>query len=90
MSVTRIVIRKPVVPHLTALAERWGYEDIGEVVNLLVANAALSAKGECPAVSIGITSPQALPVFQSEAKPVEAKTEAVSDFGIDLGSYSLG
>lgn len=89
MSVTRIVIRKPIVPHLAALAERWGYDDIGEVANLLIANAALSAKGECPVASIGVTSPQNLLVSQTEAKPIEAKSEAVSDFGIDLGSYSL-
>lgn len=91
MAVTRIVIRKPVVPHLEALAKRWGYQDVGEVVNLLIANAALSIKGECPIASIGTASPQLTLSTQPEAQRQNTiEKEAANDFGIDLSAYSIG
>lgn len=91
MTVTRVVIRKPIVPHLEALAARWGYEDLGEVVNLLVANAALSVRGECPIASMGTTTLQAMPSTQLETQNLSTiEHSSVNDFGIDISAYSLG
>lgn len=77
MAVYRVVVRKNVLPHLETLAAQWGYEnDWGEVVNLLIQNAALIARGECPAS--GMVPPA--------HKPPQASGNG---FGIDISDYSL-